>query len=134
MKLEQMLQELRGLSSEATIGPWKFYPMGDPRTTNQNRNRTEIWSKAIPGTRHDLTIVEMALSSDMDKDAAFISRSRTALPLLVEMLEVAIGALEHIKEGCLVLPDGGSPRPEDAIEAAHDAISAIEKLAEKGSV
>lgn len=42
-----------------------------------------------------------------------------------ESLEIACRALEHIENGCLVPPDGGSPNLYDYMDAAREAIAKI---------
>lgn len=45
-----------------------------------------------------------------------------AIHALIAEIERLRGVLEFIANGCLVPPDGGSPRFEDAIEAARQAL------------
>ena len=71
--------------------------------------------------------------SDLDnpkakKDAEFDAHSRTDIPRLTKALRLAVEELEFIKSGCLVPPDGGQPKLEDAIKTASDALAEIEKV------
>jgi hypothetical protein len=46
-------------------------------------------------------------------------------PQQSEALAIAVEALEFISDGCLVPPDGGSPRLTDAIQTACEALAKI---------
>ncbi len=50
---------------------------------------------------------------------------------LVELCAEMAEALEFIASGCLVPPDGGSPKPEDASDTAKDVLAKARELVER---
>jgi hypothetical protein len=50
------------------------------------------------------------------------------IPRLTKALRLAVVELDFIKTGCLVPPDGGQPKLEDAVKAADEIIAEIEKV------
>lgn len=63
----------------------------------------------------------------------FIAASRAIVPMLVEICERQQNCIEWIAGGCLVPPDGGTTKFEDAIDEAGKTVDDCDAIAKKWS-
>lgn len=105
MNLREFIDSTRAVCGKATEGPWGV-DSGMKYTETAKGTRFQhimgAWGKAICNTSHfDEVRLDGGLLSEQRhgkmEDAAFIATARTALPLALEMLEIAEKALEHVK-------------------------------------
>src|SRR5574341_768066 len=110
MPLDSWLSERDRLASAATEGPW------DRQHSRQTR-------QACIYTKGGAFVIAATVKND--PDAAFIADARSSLPRAVEMLRVAVEALNRIKT---------APHTHQARVDALDALARIEAIAkgEKG--
>ena len=65
------LAKLKALCNQATLGPWDYYP-----------------SEVDPKIYDVIAFTDLGVAVEVTKDnAAFIASARTALPLLIELVE-----------------------------------------------
>ncbi len=132
----KLLEKSRKLRAAATPGPFETYHMGDPRTTNQNHNRTKIWAKRFP-KRADISLLEMVLRSEMDIDADFIIHACNTSEAKDKIIEIAMSVLENylvdIRNNSLCLIKGHHACFWECenIQDISEALDSIEELAKE---
>lgn len=106
------IKKYREIAEAATPGPW--YLSDDQNSVHQHIYQGEF---------EEVCNVD---SSDLDayqKNSAFIATfSPETVLRLLDTIEKYEAALKHIKNGCLVPPDGGQPNLQDAIDTAREAL------------
>jgi hypothetical protein len=100
MTLKLWILEQRKLAEAVTGGPWWFHGQsGNGCTADSLVGGSGLRLRKI------ITAQTERLEISEKEDAAFIASARTALPLALDMLEVAVEALETVDEY-----NGNAPR------------------------
>lgn len=128
--------ELRALCERATEGPWDVTTRNSPWGGNKAYGTREI-TFILNRHKHPHLTDYMGITDEMGANAKLFQASRTAIPALldrIDELERVMGVmaekLRFIQNGCLVPPDGGSPRIEDYMQSATESLQEHAKLME----
>lgn len=98
--------------------------------SSKQRPPREFWVFDDGGPEFDRRVLDRPISAN-DVHVIEHSAYQSALDKIAsleKMIELSEKALEFISSGCLVPPDGGSPKFEDAINSANEAREQIKQM------
>lgn len=126
MKILELCDKVIEDAGKATNRPWK---------AERENTATHVHSEKVKGADgYCIAITDLASTSkeaSIGGNAEYIVTSANSAETLAKAVKVLVDRLQFISQGCLVPPDGGSPKhPEDDIWSAREALAQAEALVE----